>query len=384
MLKVREPFGLERVVLVGDRGLLTQGRIEHLKRHPGLGWVSALRAPQVRSLVESEALQLSLFDEQHLAEFVSPHYPGERLVGCYNPLPAEERACKREALLAATEAGLERIAREAARRTRTPLDAAHIGHKVGRVIARHKPAPEPHRGMAKHFRWAVREGRLVYARDHERIEAEARLDGLYVLRTSEPAQRLPPEDTVRTCKGLADVERWFRTLKGRDIRVRPIRHREERRVRAPLFLCLLAGYAGLRRCRSMLAGARHPGSIRHELHNPPALAGLAARTRPPLVMAGTRTRRPDERVRGPRDFNHGSSTQRAVPLGCMGGTGAYRSRRRMPRKFDRADATRGIRLLGLRQYPPGSALPARRFRPALEPGRPTSPLRRTRREPGWL
>ena len=204
--------------------------------------MSALRAPQVRSLVESEALQLSLFDEQHLAEFVSPRYPGERLVGCYNPLLAEERARKREALLAATEAGLERIAREAARRTRTPLDAAHIGHKVGRVIARHKPAPEPHRGMAKHFRWAVREGRLVYERDHERIEAEARLDGLYVLRTSEPAQRLPPEDTVRTCKGLADVERWFRTLKGRDVRVRPIRHREERRVRAPLFLCLLAGY----------------------------------------------------------------------------------------------------------------------------------------------
>ena len=234
VLKLREHFGLERVVLVGDRGLLTQVRIEHLKRHPGLGWVSALRAPQVRSLVESEALQLSLFDEQNLAEFVSPHYPGERLVGCYNPLLAEERARKREALLAATEAGLERVAREAARRTRTPLDAAHIGHKVGRIIARHK--------MAKHFRWEVREGRLVYERDHERVDAEARLDGLYVLRTSEPAQRLSPEDTVRTYKGLADVERWFRALKGRDIRVRPIHHREERRVRAHLFLCLLAGY----------------------------------------------------------------------------------------------------------------------------------------------
>ena len=213
---------------------LTQVQIDHLKRHPGLGWVSALRAVQMRSLVESEALQLSLFDEQHLAEFVSPDYPGERLVACYNPLLAEDRARKRETLLTATEAGLERIAREAARRTRTPLDAAQLGHKVGRVIARHK--------MAKHFHWEVHDGRLVYERDHARIDAEARLDGIYVLRTSEPAARLSPEDTVRTYKGLADVERWFRTLKGLDIRVRPIRHREQRRVRAHLFLCLLAGY----------------------------------------------------------------------------------------------------------------------------------------------
>ena len=234
VVKLREHFGLQRVVLVGDRGLLTQVQIDHLKRHPGLGWVSALRAVQVRSLVEAEALQLSLFDEQHLAEFVSPDYPGERLVACYNPLLAEDRARKRETLLTATEAGLERIAREAARRTRTPLDAAQLGHKVGRVIARHK--------MAKHFRWAAHDGRLVYERDYARIDAEARLDGIYVLRTSEPAARLSPEDTVRTYKGLADIERWFRTLKGLDIRVRPIRHREERRVRAHLFLCLLAGY----------------------------------------------------------------------------------------------------------------------------------------------
>ena len=143
--KLKERFGLERVVLVGDRGLLTQVQIEHLKRHRGLGWVSALRAPQIRALVEQDALQLSLFDEQHLAEIVSPEYPGERLVACYNPLLAEERARKREELLAATEAGLERVAREAARRTRTPLDAAELGRKVGRVLARHK--------MGKHFEW---------------------------------------------------------------------------------------------------------------------------------------------------------------------------------------------------------------------------------------
>ena len=234
VVKLKERFGLERVVLVGDRGLLTQVQIEHLKRHRGLGWVSALKSLQVRALVEQHALQLSLFDEQNLAEIVSPDYPGERLVACYNPLLAEERSRKREELLATTEAGLERVAREAARRTRTPLGAAELGRKVGRVLGRHK--------MGKHFEWEVDNARLRYQRNAERIEAEARLDGIYVLRTSEPATRLSSHDTVRTYKGLADVERWFRTLKGLEVRVRPIRHREERRVRAHLFVCLLAGY----------------------------------------------------------------------------------------------------------------------------------------------
>ena len=234
VVKLKVRFGLERVVLVGDRGLLTQVQIEHLKRHRGLGWVSALKSLQVRALVEQHALQLSLFDEQNLAEIVSPDYPGERLVACYNPLLAEERSRKREELLATTEAGLERVAREAARRTRTPLGAAELGRKVGRVLGRHK--------MGKHFEWEVDNARLRYQRNAERIEAEARLDGIYVLRTSEPATRLSSHDTVRTYKGLADVERWFRTLKGLEVRVRPIRHREERRVRAHLFVCLLAGY----------------------------------------------------------------------------------------------------------------------------------------------
>ena len=130
--------------------------------------------------------------------------------------------------------GQIRVAREAARRTRTPLGAAELGRKVGRVLGRHK--------MGKHFEWEVEDGRLRYRRNAERIEAEARLDGIYVLRTSEPVTRLSSHDTVRTYKGLADVERWFRTLKGLEVRVRPIRHREERRVRAHLFVCLLAGY----------------------------------------------------------------------------------------------------------------------------------------------
>ena len=131
--KLKGRFGLERVVLVGDRGLLTQVQIERLKRHPGLGWVSALKTSQLRALVAEDDLQLSLFDEQNLAEIVSEHYPGERLVACYNPLLAEERARKREALLGASEAALERVAREAARRTRKPLGAAEIGRKVGRA-----------------------------------------------------------------------------------------------------------------------------------------------------------------------------------------------------------------------------------------------------------
>ena len=202
--KLRERFGFQRVMPVGDRGQPAQVQIDHPGRHPGLGWVSALRAAQVRSPVEAEALRLSLFDERNPAGFVSPDHPGERPVGCCNPLPVQECARKREALLAAVEAGLERIAREAARCT--PLDAAQPGHEVGRVISRH--------GMAKHFRWTVRNGRLIYERDHARIDAEARLDGIHVLRAGEPAGRLSPEDTVRTCKGPTDIERWFRALQG--------------------------------------------------------------------------------------------------------------------------------------------------------------------------
>ena len=276
--KLKERFGLERVVLVGDRGLLTQVQIEHLKRHRGLGWVSALRAPQIRALVEQDALQLSLFDEQNLAEIVSPDYPGERLVACYNPLLAEERARKREELLAATEAGLERVAREAARRTRTPLDAAELGRKVGRVLGRHK--------MGKHFEWEVEDGQLRYRRRAERVETEARLDGIYVLRTSEPAERLSSQDTVRTYKGLSDVERWFRTLKGLEVRVRPIRHREERRVRAHLFVCLLAGYVEWH-LRRALAPLLFDDETLHE----------ARRTRDPVATAKPTLRAREKKAR---------------------------------------------------------------------------------------
>ena len=232
--KVRGRFGLQRVVLVGDRGLLTETQINHLKRHPGLGWVSVLRHHQIRRLVESEAVQLSLFDERHLAEVRSPDYPGERLIVCHNPLLAEHRRQKREALLTATEEALAGIARQVARRTRTPLSATEIAEKLGRVKNRFQ--------VAKHFRTQIADGSFHYERRTEAIIREAQLDGFYMLRTSEPADRLPTAAVVRRYKDLTRVERAFRSLKTVDLHIRPIRHRVESRVRAHLFLCLLAYY----------------------------------------------------------------------------------------------------------------------------------------------
>jgi hypothetical protein len=232
--RLRQRFGLERVVLVGDRGMLTETRIDLLRRHPGLGWISALRSQAIRALVDQGSLQLSLFDERNLAEISDPAFPGERLVACYNPLLADERARKREDLLAATEKDLEKIARQVEKRSKKPLLAAEIGQKVGRVIARFK--------MAKHFETTIADGLFSYRRKAPTIAAEARLDGIYVIRTSEPQDQLSPEDAVRSYKSLANVERVFRSLKGVEILVRPIRHREERRVRAHIFLCLLTYY----------------------------------------------------------------------------------------------------------------------------------------------
>jgi len=232
--KLRDRFGLSRVVLVGDRGMLTETQLETLRQVPGIGWVSALRGPAIRELVEQGALQLSLFDEKNLAEITAPEYPGERLIACFNPLLAEERQRKRTALLEATEREYQKIAREVARRRKTPLTAAEIGVKVGRVRDRFK--------VGKHVALTIADGVFHWARDAEAIRREAALDGLYVIRTSEPASQLSAADTVRTYKGLAQVERAFRCLKGIDLRVRPIYHRIPPRVRAHFFLCLLAYY----------------------------------------------------------------------------------------------------------------------------------------------
>lgn len=233
-VKIRERFGLEHVVLVGDRGMLTDTQIDKLRQYPGLGWISALRGPAIRSLVEGEDLQLSLFDEVNLAEITSPQYPGERLVACYNPLLAEERERKRQALLEATEHDLERVARDVARRTRKPYTEEQIGAKVGRILHRFK--------MAKHFDWRIEEGRLLWQRRQQAIEQEACLDGFYVIRTSEAAEDLSAEDTVRSYKRLAQVEQAFRCVKTLDLHVRPIFHRTPEHVEAHIFLCLLAYY----------------------------------------------------------------------------------------------------------------------------------------------
>jgi transposase len=232
--KLRQRFGLERVVLVGDRGLLTRTQLGTLKQYPGLGWISALRSTEVRRLVESGCLQLSLFDQQNLAEIDSPDFPGERLVACHNPLLAAERARKRQELLAATETELSRITRQVKRRTRTPLSEAEIGLKVGRVLNRYK--------MAKHFTLQIADGQFQWVRNLETIQCEQQLDGLYVIRTSEPEPQLSAPNAVRHYKSLSQVEQAFRCLKGTDLRVRPIYHRTEDHVRAHIFLCLLAYY----------------------------------------------------------------------------------------------------------------------------------------------
>jgi transposase len=232
--KLRERFGLERVVLVGDRGMLTPQQIDKLKQHPGLGWLTALTSGAIRALVATGALQLSLLDEKNLAEITSPDYPGERLMVCHNPLLEEERKRKREALLEATEKSLAKIAKEVARRKKKALAAAEIGVKVGKVLGRYK--------VGKHFECKIGEGSFAWSRRQDSIDQEAKRDGIYVLRTSEPAERLTAEDTVRSYKRLAEVERAFRCLKGIDLLVRPIRHRTKDRVPAHIFLCLLAYY----------------------------------------------------------------------------------------------------------------------------------------------
>ena len=232
--KLRQRFGLSRVVLVGDRGMLTEAQIGKLKQHPGLGWISALRGPAIRGLVESGSLQLSLFDEVNLAEIRSPAYPGERLVACFNPLLADERRRKRSELIEATEKDLGKIAAQVKRRTRTPLGEAEIALKAGKVLNRYK--------VGKHFSLTIADGVFGWTRREESIRRESQLDGVYVVRTSEPQRRCSAPDAVRRYKSLAQVERAFRSLKGMELRIRPIHHHTEDHVRAHILLCMLAFY----------------------------------------------------------------------------------------------------------------------------------------------
>jgi hypothetical protein len=232
---MRTRFGIGRFVLVGDRWMLTSARIEKLRTVENCGWISCLRSSDIRKLLESRGqTDAPLFDQKNLAELSHPDFPGERLIACFNPLLAMDRERTRSELLEATETWLGKVAGQVARRTEKPLNAAQIGRKVGAGINRYK--------VAKHFSVEIADSRLSWSRKEDSIAREKALDGVYIIRTPETAETLSAEDAVRAYKQLGDVEKAFRTLKGLDLRIRPIHHRLERRVRAHLFLCMLAYY----------------------------------------------------------------------------------------------------------------------------------------------
>jgi Transposase DDE domain len=233
--KLRQGFGLKRIVLVGDRGMITTARIrDELAPADGLEWLTALGAPQIQQLLEGGALQLSLFDQRDLAEISDLNYPGERLIACRNPLMAAERTRKRDELLAATERALNQIV-AATQRAHKPLRGKdRIALRVGGVLGRYK--------MRKHFQLTIEETGFSFTRDEHSIAREAALDGIYVVRTSVPAAALSADEAVRGYKRLAQVEQAFRSLKSVDLKLRPIHHRLEERVRAHLLLCMLAYY----------------------------------------------------------------------------------------------------------------------------------------------
>jgi len=282
--KVRKRWGLERVVLVGDRGLLTTARIEEEMKPAGLDWITALRAPAIRKLADDGAVQPSLFDERDLAEVYSPDYPGERLIACRNPLLAEDRARTREELLQATERELEKIVLRTQRPKRPLRGKDKIGVAVGKVVNRYK--------MGKHFLLEITEAGFTYRRDEARICKEAALDGLYVIRTSVGKGEFAPEGAVRAYKDLALVERAFRCLKGVDLRVRPVGHRRERRVRAHVLLCMLAYYVEwhMRRALAPLLFAEEQKEVAETLRT----SVVAPARRSPAAQRKASRKRTDE------------------------------------------------------------------------------------------
>ena len=280
--KVKDRFGITKVVLVGDRGMLTAARLREDVRPAKLDWITALRAPQVKALVRDGDLQLTLFDQADLAEITSPDFPGERLVACKNPFLEAERARKRESLLAATEADLEKIT-AACTRTRRPLRGQDtIAVRADRILTRRK--------VAKHFTIDIGEDHLSYARNQDSIAAEAALDGIYVLRTSVAASDLDSPQVVSSYKALAQVERAFRAF-NTDLDIRPIRHRTEDRVRAHVFLRMLSYYLSWHlqaRLAALLftdddkpaAQAARPSPVAPAARSPRALAKAATKQTP--------------------------------------------------------------------------------------------------------
>jgi transposase len=283
--KVRSRFGVRRVVLVGDRGLLTEARIEEeLSPQAAVDWITALRAPAIQQLVKQEVLQLSLFDERDLAEITSPDYPGERLIACRNPLLAEERSRKRTALLAATEAKLATI-EEATGRSHRPLRGkAEIGVRVGKALERSK--------VGKHFRYEINEDSFTFERDEERVRREAALDGVYVIRTSVSAREMQAEEVVESYKALSRVEQAFRSFKTVDLKLRPIFHRRAERVRAHALLCMLAYYVEWHMRRDL-------AELLFDDHDPEAAAAardsvVAPAQRSPAAKAKASTKRTED------------------------------------------------------------------------------------------
>ena len=232
--KLKQRFHLDHVVLVGDRGMITEARVETVLKPAGLDWITALRAPTIRTLLDQGAFQLSLFDERDLAEVTSTDFPDERLVVCRNPWLAAERARKRLDLLAATEADLRKVAKAVARKTKPLRGADKIGLAAGAVLNRHK--------VAKHFILTIADDTFGFDRNVEAIEAEGRLDGFYVIRTNLDKATLATSDVVRVYKSLSQAERAFRSIKTVDLEIRPIHHRLSDRVRAHVLLCMLAYY----------------------------------------------------------------------------------------------------------------------------------------------
>jgi hypothetical protein len=232
--KLKQRFRLDHIVLVGDRGMITEARVETVLKPAGLDWITALRAPTIRMLLEQGAFQLSLFDERDLAEVTSTDFPDERLVVCRNPWLAAERARKRLDLLAATEADLRKVVRAVARKTKPLRGADRIGLAAGAVLNRHK--------VAKHFILTITDDTFGFERNTEAIEAEGKLDGFYVIRTNLDKTTLGTSDVVRVYKSLSQAERAFRSIKTVDLEIRPIHHRLSDRVRAHVLLCMLAYY----------------------------------------------------------------------------------------------------------------------------------------------
>ena len=232
--KIKKRFNVDRVIIVGDRGMLTHARISEIKKNSNLGWISALRSESIRALIKSGNIQLSIFDELNIAEITSKDFPGERLVVCFNPSLAESRKYKREKLLTKTEELLEGIVRQVKKRTKTPLKKDEIGVKVGKVIGKYK--------MQKHINFTIEDNHFEWSRNKDSIETEKKLDGFYIIRTSEPESAFTASDLVRCYKDLRGVEEAFRSIKTVDLNIQPINHRLVNRVNAHVFICFLAYY----------------------------------------------------------------------------------------------------------------------------------------------